>query len=102
EDVLSLLEEDRREVRANGRIARRAENALERIERDLSDVEERTGLLAEMTVGQSEIGSHIAEQLKELTELINVTQRVAGEQNRIVAEFRTDPDHQTSETESPQ
>lgn len=102
EDVLALLEEDRREVRANGRIARRAENALERIERDLSDVEERTGLLAEMTVGQSEIGLHVAEQLKELTELINVTQRVASEQSRIVAEFRTDPDHQTSETESQQ
>jgi methyl-accepting chemotaxis protein len=91
DDVLALLEEDRREVRASGRIARRAENALERIERDLSDVEERSRLLAEMTVGQSEIGSHIAEQLKELTELINVTQRVAGEQARIIAELQDGP-----------
>ena len=84
EDALALLEEDRREVRSGGRIARRAENALERIERDLSDVEERTNLLAEMTAGQSEIGAHIAAQLSELTELINVTQRVAGEQARTM------------------
>ena len=99
EDVLALLEEDRKEVRASGRIARRAENALERIERDLSDVDERSRLLAEMTVGQSEIGSHIAEQLKEITELLNVTQRVAGEQARIVAELKDDP-NQTEPSEN--
>jgi len=99
EDVLALLEEDRKEVRASGRIARRAENALERIERDLSDVDERSRLLAEMTVGQSEIGSHIAEQLKEITELVNVTQRVAGEQARIVAELQDDP-NETEHTEN--
>ncbi len=87
EEVLALLEEDRHEVRAGGRVARRAENALERIERDLNDVDERTNLLAEMAVGQSEIGTHIEGQLEELTELINVTARVAREQSRIVREF---------------
>lgn len=96
EDALALLEEDRREVRSGGRIARRAENALERIERDLSDVEERTNLLAEMTAGQSEIGAHIAAQLSELTELINVTQRVAGEQARTVEKLLREADSRAS------
>jgi len=82
--VLSLLEEDRREVRAGTRTARRAENALGRIERDLSDVNERTNLLTEMAAGQSEIGSHISEQMARLSELVDVTTRVVGEQTRAL------------------
>jgi len=95
QDVQSILEEDRRETRAGGRVARRAESALERIERDLSDVEERTKLLAEMTSGQSEIGSQIANHLSELTELMTVTQRVAGEQARILSGVLSDAGEQT-------
>ena len=102
EDALSLLEEDRKEVRSSGRIARRAEHALERIERDLSDVEERTNLLAEMTAGQSEIGSHIATQLNELTELINVTQRVAGEQARIMTGLLHEAESRVSTAQMPE
>ena len=86
EDMVSLLEEDRREVRTGGRLARRAEHALSRIERDLTDVDERTDLLVEMAVGQSEIGTHVASQLVKLTELVNVTVRVAREQVRIVGQ----------------
>jgi methyl-accepting chemotaxis protein len=84
EDMVSLFDEDRREARAGGRLARRAEHALGRIERDLTEVDERTDLLAEMGVGQAEIGSHVASQLENLTELVNVTVRVAREQVRLV------------------
>lgn len=101
-DALALLEEDRKEVRSGGRIARRAEHALERIERDLSDVEERTNLLAEMTAGQSEIGSHIATQLSELTELIHVTQRVAGEQARIMSGLLREAESRANEVHAPE
>lgn len=87
EEVLALLEKDRVEVCAGGRVARRAENALERLKRDLNDVNERTNLLAEMASGQSEIGAHIEGQLVELNELINVTVRVSKEQSRIVRKF---------------
>lgn len=98
EDALALLEEDKREVRSSNRIARRAESALERIEKDLSEAEERTNLLTEMTAGQSEISTHIADQLGELTELINVTQRVANEQARMVSNILTDADAHISES----
>jgi methyl-accepting chemotaxis protein len=98
EDALALLEEDRREVRSGNRIARRAESALERIEKDLSEAEERTNLLTEMTAGQSEISSHIADQLGELTELINVTQRVASEQARMVSNILANADAHISES----
>ncbi|MBT4137137.1 MAG: HAMP domain-containing protein [Candidatus Latescibacteria bacterium] len=98
EDALALLEEDKREVRSSNRIARRAEGALERIEKDLSEVEERTHLLTEMTSGQSEISTHVADQLGELTELINVTQRVANEQARMVSNILTDADAHISES----
>ena len=84
EDMVSLFDEDRREARAGGRLARRAEHALGRIERDLTEVDERTDLLAEMGVGQAEIGSHVASQLENLGELVNVTVRVAREQVRLV------------------
>jgi len=97
-EALSLLEEDRREVRSSNRIARRAETALERIEKDLSEVEERTHLLTEMTAGQSEISTHVADQLGELTELINVTQRVASEQARMVSNILAHADAQVSES----
>lgn len=90
DEVIGLVEEDQREVRAGGRVARRAENALERIERDLTDLEERTNLLSEMTSGQSEIGSQIASQLEELTELIQVTGRVTMEQTRLVESLLED------------
>ena len=90
DEVMGLVEEDQREVRAGGRVARRAENALERIERDLTDLEERTNLLSEMTSGQSEIGSQIASQLEELTELIQVTGRVTMEQTRLVESLLED------------
>ena len=83
DDVLTLLEEDRRETRTGGRLARKAESALGRIERDLTDMNERTNLLAEMAAGQSEIGSHIADQMGQLKELVNVTMRVAHEQARL-------------------
>lgn len=98
EDALALLEEDRREVRSGNRIARRAESALERIEKDLSEAEERTSLLTEMTSGQSEISTHIANQLGELTELINVTQRVALEQSRMVSSILANADAHVSES----
>jgi len=98
EDALALLEEDRREVRSGNRIARRAESALERIEKDLSEVEERTTLLTEMTAGQSEISTHVADQLGELTELINVTQRVANEQARMVSNILSNADAHISES----
>ena len=84
EDMASLFDEDCREARAGGRLARREEHALGRIERDLTEVDERTDLLAEMGVGQAEIGSHVASQLENLTELENVTVRVAREQVRLV------------------
>lgn len=84
EDMVSLFDEDRREARAGGRLARRAGHALGRIERDLTEVDERTDLLAEMGVGQAEIGSHVASQLENLGELVNVTVRVAREQVRLV------------------
>ena len=83
DDVLTLLEEDRRETRSGGRLARKAESALGRIERDLTDMNERTNLLAEMAAGQSEIGSHIADQMDQLRNLVNVTIRVAHEQARL-------------------
>ncbi len=86
DDMVALLEEDRREARAGGRLARRAENALGRVERDLNDVDERTDLLAEMAVGQSEIGTHVADQLVKLAEVVDVTVRVAKEQVRLVQE----------------
>jgi len=98
EDALALLEEDRREVRSGNRIARRAESALERIEKDLSEVEERTTLLTEMTAGQSEISTHVANQLSELTELLNVTQRVASEQSRMVSSILANADAHVSES----
>lgn len=98
EDALALLEEDRREVRSGNRIARRAESALERIEKDLSEVEERTTLLTEMTSGQSEISTHVANQLSELTELLNVTQRVASEQSRMVSSILANADAHVSES----
>ena len=97
-EALALLEEDRREVRSGNRIARRAETALERIEKDLSEVEERTHLLTEMTAGQSEISTHVADQLSELTELINVTQRVASEQARMVSNILANADAHISES----
>ncbi len=97
-EALALLEEDRREVRSSNRIARRAETALERIEKDLSEVEERTHLLTEMTAGQSEISTHVADQLSELTELINVTQRVASEQARMVSNILANADAHVSES----
>jgi methyl-accepting chemotaxis protein len=98
EDALALLEEDRREVRSGSRIARRAESALERIEKDLGETEERTNLLTEMTAGQSKISTHIADQLGELTELINVTQRVASEQARMVSNILANADAHISES----
>ncbi|MDP6775224.1 MAG: PAS domain-containing protein, partial [Candidatus Latescibacteria bacterium] len=83
-DVASSLDEDRREVRAGVRLSRRADHALGRVERDLTDVDERTDLLTEMAVGQSEIGAHIADQLARLTELVDTTVRVAREHARMV------------------
>ena len=84
DDVASSLDEDRREVRAGVRLSRRADHALGRVERDLTDVDERTDLLTEMAVGQSEIGAHIADQLDRLTKLVDTTARVAREHARMV------------------
>jgi len=95
EDMVSLLDEDKREARAVSRLARRAEHSLGRIERDLSEVDERTDLLAEMGVGQAEIGSHVASQLENLTELVNVTARVAREQVRLVMDTKMDSEQDT-------
>ena len=99
-DALALIEEDRREVRSGVRIARRAEMALERIEKELGEVEERTHLLTDMTSGQSEISSHIADQLGELTDLIHVTQRVANEQTRMISNILSHADAQVTESKT--
>ena len=40
--------------------------------------------MAEIAIGQSEIGSHISEQLTQLSEVVGVTLRVAQEQMRLV------------------
>ncbi len=85
-DIATALDEDRREVRAGVRLSRRADHALGRVERDLTDVDERTDLLTEMAVGQSEIGAHIADQLARLTELVDTTVRVAREHARMAEE----------------
>ncbi len=84
DDTLGRWEQDRADVRSGGRVAKRAEAALERIDRDLSDLNKRTELLAEIAVGQAEIGSHISEQLTQLSEVAGVTLRVAQEQMRLV------------------
>ncbi len=88
DEMAALFEEDRIETRMGGRLTRRAENALGRIERDLKDVRERTDLLSEMAVGQSEIGTHISDELAKLTDLMDVTVRVALDQARLIQESR--------------
>ena len=84
DEALSLLEEDRHQARAAGRVARRAEAALHRIEQDLSEVNERTSLVAEMADGQSEIGGQISTQLGGISELVEMAARVSRDQARLV------------------
>ena len=94
DEALSVLEDDRHQTRAAGRVARRAETALRRIEQDLSEVNERTNLVAEMADGQSEIGGQIAEQLDQIGQLVEMTVRVARDPARLAG---GKPDEETED-----
>jgi methyl-accepting chemotaxis protein len=82
--VSELVEDAQGPFQAANRLSRRAEGALSRIERDLGDVANRSGLLVEMAKGQSEIGGHIASQVAELSDLVRATLKVTDEQIRIL------------------
>ncbi|HCK10418.1 MAG TPA: hypothetical protein DHW45_11125 [Candidatus Latescibacteria bacterium] len=66
------------------RLESRAATALSRIERTQNESSERDELLKEMARGQAEIAKHIANQIKELSDLVTLTSKVAIEQVETV------------------
>lgn len=71
-------------ARQTGRLSKRGGAALERLAKDVEETTSQGRLLIELADGQAEIRGHIHRQIEELYELVQVTQKVALEQERIV------------------
>tara|TARA_Y100000588_G_scaffold393580_1_gene510139 strand:- start:4804 stop:6609 length:1806 start_codon:yes stop_codon:yes gene_type:complete len=84
DEMASHLEGSGWSARQTGRLAKRGGTALERLARDVEDSTSQGKLLIELADGQAEIRGHIQRQVEELYELIQVTEKVAREQESIV------------------
>ena len=89
EEVIRLVNQDADSVAHEARIGERAQRALTRIEDSRNESTQQNGLLSEMARGQAEIAQHIAKQVKELSELVTLTAKVAAEQVEVVEKQST-------------
>jgi methyl-accepting chemotaxis protein len=84
DDVIDFVKEEGRHTKSGERLEARAQKALSRIQDGFSETDQRNDLLSEMAQGQAEIAQHIAKQIKELSDLVVLTSKVAVEQVEIV------------------
>ena len=86
-------------ARQTGRLSKRGGDALDRLAKDVEETTSQGRLLIELADGQAEIRGHIQRQIEELYELVQVTQKVALEQESIVerADVRDEADSKLSE-----
>ncbi len=84
DEMASHIEGSGWSARQTGRLSKRGGTALDRLARDVEETTSQGRLLIELADGQAEIRGHIQRQVEELYELVEITQKVALEQESIV------------------